>query len=149
MTAQPASTPGPADVADRAMSRAPSQLAPDASASGALGLPSATVEAIARRLAELLVAEFREPLRLLDTATVARMLFTSEGWVRDHAAELGGIRIGDGRKGALRFETRRVRAALEARRVNRPQERQQHQPGPRRRSLGVLPAAVPEDVRDW
>lgn len=108
-----------------------------------------TVEAIARRLAELLIDELCEPRRLVDTPAVARMLSTSEEWVRDHAAELGAIRIGDGPKGALRFEERRVHAALEHRRIGRPQQRQAGRPGPRRRPAGVLPVAVPENVRDW
>jgi hypothetical protein len=113
------------------------------------GWPDAIVEVIARRVAELIADEVREPLGLLDTPTVARMLAVSEVWVRDHAAELGAIRVGDGPKGALRFDARRVRAALEHRRLDRPRERHRRRPGPRRRSLGVLPAAVPENVQDW
>jgi hypothetical protein len=35
----------------------------------------------------------------------------SGDWVREHAAELGAIRVGDGPKGALRFDLRRVKAA--------------------------------------
>jgi hypothetical protein len=107
------------------------------------------VERIADRVAELLADRDRDPLRLVDTATVARMLAVSDDWVRDHAAELGAIRVGDGPKGALRFDAGRVRAALERRRLGRPQEHRARRPGTRRRSLGVLPAAVPEDVRDW
>ena len=47
------------------------------------------------------------------------MLGVSEDWVRDHAAELGAIRVGDGPRGMLRFEAARVRTALERRRVDR------------------------------
>ena len=108
-----------------------------------------TAEEIARRVAELLAERVREPFRLLDSQTVAGMLGVSEDWVREHSAELGAIRIGDGPKGALRFDIARVRAALERRRVGRPSERRRRPPAPRRRSLGVVPAAVPADVKDW
>jgi hypothetical protein len=108
-----------------------------------------TVEAIARRVAELLSDHGREPFRLLATPVVARMLAVSEAWVRDHAAELGAIRVGDGPKGALRFDVGRVRAELERRRVERPREASRRRPGPRRRSLGVTPTAIPADVKKW
>ena len=109
----------------------------------------ATAEEIARRVAELVDDRIREPFRLLDTRTVARMLAVSEEWVREHAAELGAVRVGDGPKGALRFDAARVRAALERRRLDRPKDRQRRRPGQRRRSLGLVPAAVPADVKDW
>jgi len=109
----------------------------------------AAAEEIARRVAELVTDRVREPFRLLDTQTVARMLAVSEEWVREHAAELGAIRVGDGPKGALRFDGARVRAALDRRRIDRPKETRRRRPGQRRRSLGVVPAAVPADVRDW
>jgi hypothetical protein len=109
----------------------------------------AAAEEIARRVAELVDDRIREPFRLLDTKTVARMLAVSEEWVREHAAELGAVRVGDGPKGALRFDAVRVRAALERRRLDRPKERQRRRPGQRRRSLGLVPAAVPADVKDW
>jgi hypothetical protein len=107
------------------------------------------LEDIARRVAELLVDRVREPFRLIDSHTVAGMLGVSEDWVREHAAELGAIRIGDGPKGALRFDTARVRATLERRRVGRPAEHRRRRSAQRRRSLSVVPAAVPADVKDW
>jgi hypothetical protein len=131
------------------VSRLSRQSASNPSAHRAVGGPEATVEAIAQRVAELLANVIQEPLQLLDTPTVAGMLAVSETWVRDHAAELGAIRVGDGPKGALRFDARRVRAAIEYRRLDRPREQHARRPGPRRRSAGVLPAAVPENVRDW
>jgi len=109
----------------------------------------AAAEEIARRVAELVADRVPEPLRLMDTQTVARMLAVSEEWVREHAAELGAIRVGDGPKGALRFDLARVRAALERRRLERPKDRQRRDPGQRRRSLSPLPASVPADVKDW
>jgi hypothetical protein len=109
----------------------------------------ATVEHIAQRVAELVNDRIRTPFRLLDTKAVARMLAVSEEWVREHAAELGAVRVGDGPKGALRFDAARVRAALEGRRLDRRKGRQPRRAGQRRRSAGVGLAAVPADVRDW
>jgi hypothetical protein len=130
-------------------SRPSSQSEINTSTGSAICWDDATVAAIAQRVAGLSSEELCKPLRLTDTPTVARMLGVSEDWVRDHAAELGAFRVGDGPKGALRFDIRQVRASLEHRRLDRTRERQPRRPGPRRRSLGVLPAAVPDDVRDW
>ena len=125
-------------------------MAPDPAANArAEEAAEATAEEIARRVAELVDDRIREPFRLLDTRTVARMLAVSEEWVREHAAELGAVRVGDGPKGALRFDAARVRAALERRRLDRPTDRQRRRPGRRRGSLGLAPAAVPADVKDW
>jgi hypothetical protein len=125
-------------------------MAPDPPANArAEEAAEATAEEIARRVAELVDDRIREPFRLLDTRTVARMLAVSEEWVREHAAELGAVRVGDGPKGALRFDAARVRAALERRRLDRPKDRQRRRPGRRRGSLGLAPAAVPADVKDW
>lgn len=125
-------------------------MAPDPAANArAEEAAEATAEEIARRVAELVDDRICEPFRLLDTRTVARMLAVSEEWVREHAAELGAVRVGDGPKGALRFDAARLRAALERRRLDRPKDRQRRRPGRRRGSLGVAPAAVPADVKDW
>ena len=107
------------------------------------------MEAIAERVAELLIDHASEPVRLMATPVVARILGVSEEWVRDHASELGAIRVGDGPKGALRFDSRRLRAALERRRVERPREASPGRPRPRRRSRGVAPTAIPADVKEW
>jgi hypothetical protein len=110
------------------------------------GIEEATevaAEEIARRVAELVADRIREPFRLVDTQTVARLLSVSEEWVRE------AVRVGDGPKGALRFDLARVRVALERRRLERPKDRPRHRPGKRRRSLGLVPAAVPADVKDW
>jgi hypothetical protein len=109
----------------------------------------AVLEAIARRVAHLVVDVVREPFRLLDSQAVACMLGVSEDWVRDHAAELGAIRVGDGPRGMLRFEVARVRTALERRRVDRSSETARAPLRSSRRSRGVALAAVPDDVKDW
>ena len=76
----------------------------------AFALSAADVDAIAARVVELLREEPRVG-RHVDTTAVATMLGVSGDWVREHAAELGAVRLGDGPKGALRFDLRRVKAA--------------------------------------
>lgn len=108
-----------------------------------------TAERIAQRVAELLGEQAREQAPLLDTPAVARLLGVSEEWVREHAAELGAMRVGDGPRGALRFESTRVRAALDRRRLDRPRSHQRRRAGRPRRSSAIVPSAVPADVKDW
>lgn len=91
------------------------------------------VDAIARRVAELIDPSATCP-RYLDTAAVARMLDVSADWVREHAVELGAIRVGDGPRGALRFELDQIRRALDQRRLTtaptrRPPRRRVRRPG--------------------
>jgi hypothetical protein len=111
-----------------------------------LALTAADVDAIALRVAELL----RQDPRLghhVGTAAVAKMLGVSGDWVREHAAELGAVRVGDGPKGALRFDVRRVREALEQRRLGRPKRARNRRAGPERRSSGVELLPLPVDAR--
>jgi hypothetical protein len=51
--------------------------------------------------------------QLLDATAVARMLGVTRGWVYEHAAELGAIRLGAGARPRLRFDPLRVGSALE------------------------------------
>jgi hypothetical protein len=118
-------------------------------AAGDVSVTEATLDEIARRVAELVADRIREPLHLINTETLARLLAVSEEWVREHAAELGAIRVGDSPKGALRFEAGRARAALDRRRVGRPSDTQHGRALQRRRSPGVAPTAIPADVKDW
>lgn len=67
-------------------------------------------EALAVRTLELLepildeLAAGRTAGALVDTATVGRELGVSRQFVYDHAEELGGLRLGSGRRPRLRFE---------------------------------------------
>ena len=112
-------------------------------------MSSATAEEVAQRVAEILAERAAESLRLLSTEAVAEMLAVSEEWVRGHAVELGAIRVGDGPKGALRYDPSRVRAALEGRRLNGGDQPRRRRGGRQRRSAGIAPEAVPADVKDW
>ena len=69
------------------------------------------VEAIARRVAELLGAGPQAPVRYVDAAHLARALGVERAWVYAHAARLGGVRLG-GPRGRLRFDLEAVREQL-------------------------------------
>jgi hypothetical protein len=88
------------------------RLAPDA--------PNiAHVDALARRVVELLRADARENAgrRLVDASTLAVELGVERSWVYEHANELHPSRLGTGPKARLRFDARIVRATLIARSV--------------------------------
>lgn len=107
-------------------------------------LTDADVEAIAHRLADL----EREPDRWMDVRAVAAWLNVSPDWVRDHAGELGGVRIG-GKRGPLRFDRHLVRAALADRTVPVEPVRKGRRPGRRQgaRSEGVDLLPLPSGAR--
>jgi hypothetical protein len=73
------------------------------------------------RLADLLAPRIADALRgasaaeLIDAAEVARRFGVSAEWARDHRAELGAIRLGDGPRPRLRFDPKEVAAVLRRR----------------------------------
>lgn len=69
------------------------------------------VEAVARRVVELLGSPQHAPQRYVDGAMLARTLGIERDWVYAHAAELGAIRLG-GPQGRLRFDLEHIRRAL-------------------------------------
>jgi hypothetical protein len=111
-------------------------------------LTDADVDAVARRVVELLEETATPSVVHLDTATVARMYNVRPEWVRAHAAELGGVRVGDSRKGQLRFHVDRVAAAMERRRVPAaaPAPAGPRRPGPKRGSRSVRLLPLPDDA---
>jgi hypothetical protein len=60
------------------------------------------------------------PERLLTVADVARWLSLGEHWVREHAAELGGVKIGDDPRSPLRFARVAVEEWIEEHRLRAP-----------------------------
>jgi hypothetical protein len=70
------------------------------------------VEAIARRVAELLRTDLGLAPRLLTPGEVADRFAVSRTWVYEHASELGAIRLGDGPKARLRFDANAVSEVL-------------------------------------
>jgi hypothetical protein len=73
-------------------------------------LTPASVEAVARRVVELLNAPAAGPLVGADA--VARHLGVERSWVYEHATELRARRLGSGEKGRLRFDLRDVDEAI-------------------------------------
>lgn len=77
-------------------------------------LDAASVEAVARRVVELLHTESHSPpeRRLVDAATLAAELAVERSWVYAHRAELGAIQLGGGSKPRLRFDVDMARELL-------------------------------------
>ena len=63
-----------------------------------------TVEAIARRVVELLEKRGFQRQELVDAAELARRLGIERSWVYSHAIELGAVKLGTGAKPRLRFD---------------------------------------------
>src|SRR5687767_3734536 len=117
-------------------------MTPGATEPSLADLSPATVDAIARRTAELLATRLQDnclPARaiLIDAAEVARRYGVSRGWVYEHAVELGAIRLGDGRvRPRLRFDPTTLAERLRAREAGERSERPDPAPGARRRTGG-------------
>jgi hypothetical protein len=81
--------------------------------SARIKLDPQTIEAIARRVVELLN---RRSLsggpELIDAAELARRLGIERSWVYMHAIELGAVKLGAGRKPRLRFDPQVAARAL-------------------------------------
>jgi hypothetical protein len=100
----------------------------------AVRLDAASVDAVARRVAEILRERSLVPgSGLLTAAEVASRYGVKRGWVYDNAARLGAIRLGRGSKARLRFDPDRVAAQFK---TNEPAR------GPRRPS--ARPSWLPE-----
>lgn len=103
-------------------------------------LAPAAVEAVARRVVELLADEHAAPLtaRLLDAAELADLLGVARSWVYDNAERLGAVRIGDGPRGRLRFDAETALAAW-----HREPEPEPHPQPPRRRAHRAATPLLP------
>jgi len=76
--------------------------------------------------------------QLLTTREVAQLLAMSEEWVRENAAELGGIRMGRTARSQLRFDPEGIAAYKERQRLGAPMEpKSRRRPGPRPAPRGV------------
>jgi hypothetical protein len=62
------------------------------------------VEAVARRVVELLEKRGLQRRELVDAAELARRLGIERSWVYSHTIELGAIKLGTGAKPRLRFD---------------------------------------------
>ncbi len=99
-----------------------------------VALTPEAIEAVAARVVELLHEDHAlpEPHRLVDAATLGRLLGVSRASVYEHAQELGAIRIGDGPRGRLRFDPATALTAWQDREPHA--EPQPKQSAPRRRA---------------
>jgi hypothetical protein len=88
-----------------------------ASSNPAGAFVSLDVEAVARRVVELIHEEARPlaPRRLVDAATLAAQLGVKRSWVYEHRDELAPVRLGSGSKARLRFDLNSVAAIIAAR----------------------------------
>jgi hypothetical protein len=82
-----------------------------------LHLSPESVEALARRLAELLTPSSQRPERprnrLISAEEVSRWWGVGRRWVYDHADELGARRLGSGQRPRLRFDPEEVAERLD------------------------------------
>lgn len=83
-------------------------------------LDDASIEAIAKRVVELLRAEGSSDAQMLDASGIAKRFGVSRHFVYEHAEELGAVRIGKGSRPRLRFDVARSAQFFQARR--RPPE---------------------------
>ena len=73
--------------------------------SARIKLDPQTIEAVARRVVELLERRgLSGGPELVDAAELARRLGIERSWVYTHAIELGAVKLGSGRKPRLRFD---------------------------------------------
>lgn len=79
-----------------------------------VALDTDSIEAVARRVAELLRGESVAG-ELIDAAEVAHRFNVSRSWVYEHATQLGAITLGNGDKPRLRFDPATVYEQLAAR----------------------------------
>lgn len=73
-------------------------------ASARIKLDPPTVEAIARRVVEILEQRGLQSRELVDAAELARRFGIERSWVYSHAIELGAVKLGSGPKPRLRFD---------------------------------------------
>jgi len=73
-------------------------------ASARIKLDPHAVEAIARRVVEILERKGLQQRELVDAAELARRFGIERSWVYSHAIELGAVKLGKGTKPRLRFD---------------------------------------------
>jgi hypothetical protein len=81
-----------------------------------MALSAEDIDAVARRIIEVLRNERTSTFKLVDARELAALLGVSMDYVYEHATELGALRLGSGRKARIRFDADIARQALESRR---------------------------------
>ena len=132
-----------------------SHLCPDADGLSACwgSAGEGLIEAIARRVAELVRDPAPIGAGLVDAVQLARLLGVSRGFVYEHAEELGVHRCGSGTKPRLRFDPVTARRAFErssgttsTRPVPEMRREQPREPTPSRRAAVPLLPVKPRSV---
>jgi hypothetical protein len=94
-----------------------------------LVLDDASIEAVARRVVELLRSDIPAAGELVDAATIARRFSISRDYIYAHAEALGAVKLGTGPKARLRFDP-----AIVAERLGTPAAPTSARKLPRRRT---------------
>jgi hypothetical protein len=100
------------------------------------------IEAVAKRVVDLL-EERHTSVGLVDAKTLAQLLGVTPEWVRDHADELGALRLGDGPRARMKFDVAEARERIKS---QFGRENPGDRPRPRPTS-GKLPAMRPRRTR--
>lgn len=103
-----------------------------ASRSDAVMLSPESVEAVARRVVELL-RDSQPSTRFVSAAELARVLGVDRSFVYEHADELGARRLGLGRKPRLRFDLDEAQRAVSCFRGRESEQPQTSMVEPKRR----------------
>lgn len=114
-TSPPVSPPSAREQAQSPGAReTASALAKDVRRPAPVVLDAHSVEAVARRVAEIMRDEgnARAENGLVDAATLAAELGVKRSWVYEHREQLGAVKLGTGSKPRLRFDVQTVRKAL-------------------------------------
>jgi hypothetical protein len=112
---------------------------------GEVRLAPESVEAVARRLAELLAAkDSSAPRRLITAAEVSEWWGVERAWVYAHADDLGARRLGAGRRPRLRFDPDEVAERLEN--TDSPRDRRR---SPRMRDGSHNPTRLHREPELW
>jgi hypothetical protein len=98
-------------------------------------LDSESIEAIARRVAQLLDERPTAPTGLVDATDLARLLGLARSTVYEHQHELGGIKLGEGDRPRLRFAPACVRSRMPLSRTVAPYSPARTPPASRRSGI--------------
>jgi hypothetical protein len=105
-----------------------------------LTLDSATIDAIAERVAELIGSQLSPP-RCLTAAQVADWLGVSTDYVYEHANELGAFPLSDGPKARLRFDAEKLADHFTPRPFTAPEQPDRRRPNRKPPAVELLPIA--------
>lgn len=121
-------------------------------ASPRIKLDPQAVEAVARRVVEILEQRGLQGRELVDAAELARRFGIERSWVYSHAIELGAVKLGQGQKPRLRFDpqiaARMLRKVGEGSAADPPArsgERAGQPQRDRRSEVSLLPIKGPDD----